>query len=121
MIARSDVIAFIGTADPDRACAFYRDVLGLRLVERNEFASVFDANGTMLRVTTVKEVAPRPYTVLGWGVDDLEAALAELDVEPLRYEGMGQDERGIWTAPFGVRVAWFRDPDGNVLSLSQHS
>ena len=119
-----DVIAFVGVADPERACAFYRDVLGLRLVERNEFASVFDVNGTMLRVTTVEEVSPRPYTVLGWAVEDVVAAIGELEgrgVAFLRFEGMGQDEHGVWTAPGGVRVAWFRDPDGNVLSLSQHS
>ena len=119
-----DLITFVGTADLERATAFYRDVLGLRLVERNEFASVFDVNGTMLRVTTVEEVSPRPYTVLGWAVEDVVAAIGELEerrVAFLRFGGMGQDDRGIWTAPGGVRVAWFRDPDGNVLSLSQHS
>ena len=122
MIASGDVIAFAATADPDRA--FYRDVLGLALVERNAFASVFDANGTMLRVTTVERVDPRPYTVLGWMVDDLEAALGELagaGVEPLRYDGLEQDAAGVWTAPSGGRIAWFRDPDGNTLSLTQRS
>ena len=124
MIASGDVIAFAPTADPDRACAFYRDVLGLALVERNAFASVFDANGTMLRVTTVQRVDPRPYTVLGWMVDDLEAALGELagaGIEPLRYDGLEQDAAGVWTAPSGGRIAWFRDPDGNTLSLTQRS
>jgi len=124
VIASGDVIAFAATADPDRACAFYRDVLGLALVERNAFASVFDANGTMLRVTTVERVDPRPYTVLGWMVEDLEAALGELagaGVEPLRYDGLDQDELGVWHSPAGALVAWFRDPDGNVLSVTQHA
>jgi len=124
VIADAAVIAFVSTADPARACAFYRDVLGLDLVERNEFASVFDANGTMLRVTTVDRVGPAPYTVLGWLVDDLDAALRELHdrgVEPVRYDAMEQDAAGVWTSPAGSRIAWFRDPDGNTLSLTQRS
>lgn len=116
-----DLIAFVGTADQARSRAFYEGVLGLTVTDESDFATVYDANGTMLRVTTVREVSPRPYTVLGWMVADIEAALADLGVELLRYEGIDQDERGVWTAPGGIRVAWFRDPDGNVLSLSQHS
>jgi len=75
-------------------------------------------------VTTVERVDPRPYTVLGWMVEDLEAALGELagaGVEPLRYDGLEQDAAGVWTAPSGGRIAWFRDPDGNTLSLTQRS
>jgi catechol 2,3-dioxygenase-like lactoylglutathione lyase family enzyme len=124
VIADADVIAFVSTADPDRACAFYRDVLCLELVERNAFASVFDANGTMLRVTTVDRVDPARYTVLGWLVGDIDATLRELagrGVEPVRYDGMEQDAAGVWTSPSGARIAWFRDPDDNTLSLTQRS
>jgi catechol 2,3-dioxygenase-like lactoylglutathione lyase family enzyme len=124
VIAQADVVAFVSTADPDRACAFYRDVLGLALIERTPFASVFDANGTMLRVTAVERVDPAPYTVLGWMVADIEAALAELrehGVEPVRYDGMDQDAAGVWRSPSGARIAWLRDPDGNTLSLTQRS
>jgi predicted enzyme related to lactoylglutathione lyase len=78
----------------------------------------------MLRVTTVDRVDPAPYTVLGWLVGDLDAALHRLDergVEPVRYDAMEQDAGGIWTSPSGSRIAWFRDPDGNTLSLTQRS
>jgi catechol 2,3-dioxygenase-like lactoylglutathione lyase family enzyme len=118
------VIAFVATADPDRARKFYRDTLGLPLVsEQLPFAIVFDAHGTMLRVTVVKEVGPRPYTVLGWEVPDIAAAaktMSQAGVVFERYQGMGQDELGIWSSPGGAKVAWFKDPDGNTLSISQH-
>ena len=116
------LVAFVATTDLARAEAFYRDVLGLRHQGTNPFASVFDANGTMLRVTLVDERAQAGYTVLGWRVDDIAATIAELTgrgVEFHRYEGMGQDGLGVWTAPDGARIAWFSDPDGNTLSLSQ--
>jgi predicted enzyme related to lactoylglutathione lyase len=83
---------------------------------------VLDAHGTMLRVTAVHEVARAGYTVLGWRVADIAVATRELAARGvifLRYEGMGQDEHGIWTAPGGAQVAWFADPDGNTLSLTQ--
>jgi catechol 2,3-dioxygenase-like lactoylglutathione lyase family enzyme len=122
MLGSSEVIAFAGAADLGRAREFYERVLGLRLVEQNDFACVFDANGTMLRVTAVGEAARAPYTVLGWRVRDIAGTvrgLAGRGVSFLRYDGMGQDEDGIWTTPGGDKVAWFADPDGNVLSLTQ--
>jgi catechol 2,3-dioxygenase-like lactoylglutathione lyase family enzyme len=94
----------------------------LELAEQDDFACVFDANGTELRVTLVPEKADAGYTVLGWAVDDIDnevRLLGEQGVEFLRFEGMEQDGFGIWRAPNGTRVAWFRDPDGNTLSLSQ--
>lgn len=118
----ADVIAFVSTADMARARAFYADVLGLALTDENPFALVFDANGTMLRVTATDAVVKATYTVLGWRVGDIVASARELSghgVELVRYDGMGQDELGIWTTPSGDRVAWFRDPDGNTLSLTQ--
>ena len=122
MLEASDVIAFAASADLRQARAFYEQVLGLRVIEQNDFSCVFDANGTMLRVTAVAEVARPGYTVLGWRVADITATvrgLAERGVVFLRYDGMDQDENGVWTTPGGDKIAWFTDPDGNVLSLTQ--
>ena len=125
MLGSAQLVAFVATRDPARAKEFYRDTLGLRLISEDDFAIVFDANGVMLRVSTVREIAPAQYTVLGWEVSDIVAKVKELGkagVKFERYSFPGQDEMGIWTAPGGVaRVAWFKDPDGNVLSLSQHA
>jgi catechol 2,3-dioxygenase-like lactoylglutathione lyase family enzyme len=118
------IVAFVGTAKPARARRFYRDTLGLRLVGEDEFALVFDAHATMLRVAIVREVAAAEYTVLGWQVPDVAAAATRLKksgVRLQRYPGMGQDKQGIWTSPSGARVAWFKDPDGNTLSITQLS
>ena len=122
MLNAADLIAFVGTARPEAAIAFYRDTLGLALVADEPFALVFDVRGVMLRVTKVDAVQPAPYTVLGWRVADIRAAAGELGARGVafeRYPGMPQDELGIWTSPSGARIAWFRDPDGNVLSLTQ--
>jgi catechol 2,3-dioxygenase-like lactoylglutathione lyase family enzyme len=122
VLESSEVIAFAGSADLGRARAFYERVLGLPVIEQNDFACVFDANGTMLRVTAVGEVARAGYTVLGWRVGDIAAmvrGLAARGVQFLRYDGLDQDEDGIWTTPGGDKVAWFADPDGNVLSVTQ--
>ena len=122
MLGDSALIAFVATTDLARARSFYEGVLGLRCTEENPIACVFDAGGTMLRVTAVPELKPAGYTVAGWRVDniaDAVNALAEGGVEFQRFEGMGQDELGVWTTPGGDKVAWFRDPDGNTLSLTQ--
>jgi catechol 2,3-dioxygenase-like lactoylglutathione lyase family enzyme len=122
MLESSDLVAFAATSDPARARAFYAGILGLRVVEQNDFACVLDAHGTMLRVTTVSEVARPGYTVLGWRVADIQATvrgLAAAGVTFTRYEGMGQDQDGVWATPGGDKVAWFTDPDGNTLSLTQ--
>lgn len=122
-LASSSLVAFVGVCDPARAKRFYRDTLGLRLVsEELPFALVFDVQGTMLRVTVVPEVKPAKFTVLGWKVPDIQAAVSSLDkegVEFQRYAGLQQDGLGIWTSPNGARVAWFHDPDGNILSVTQ--
>lgn len=124
-LGNQPVIAFVATRDAERARTFYRDVLGLDLVlDQLPFALVFDACGTMLRVTPVKELHPAAYTVLGWQVQDIVAAARAMANAGVRFElypGLEQDELGIWTAPGGAaRVAWFKDPDGNTLSISQH-
>ncbi len=116
------LVAFLAARDPARAKAFYGDTLGFRLISEDAFALVFDVQGTILRIATVPQMTPAEYTVLGWEVDDIRqtvAAFAERGMRFQRYEGMQQDELGIWTAPSGARVAWFRDPDGNLLSFSE--
>ncbi len=119
-----DIVAFVNVVDIDRATSFYRDTLGLRFTgEELPYALVFDANGIMLRLVIAKERPPIAGTVLGWCVPDVPAAVKELmsaGVEFERYSFMPQDELGIWTTPTGAKVAWFKDPDGNLLSVSQH-
>ena len=126
ILGGSELVAFAPTTDPSKARAFYEGVLGLRLVaDEKPFALVFDVNGTMLRVTTLHELKPQQFTILGWQVADIEATvdgLARKGVAFDRYKGMNDgDPRGIWNSPSGARVAWFKDPDGNVLSLTQFS
>ncbi len=124
MLATSDVIAFASTTDVTRARSFYEGVLGLPVVDENAYACVFDAHGTMLRVTAVGQVARPGYTVLGWSVIDIAETVTELESRGLaftRYDRIEQDAQGIWTAPNGDRIAWFADLDGNVLSLTQFS
>lgn len=120
-LAAAPVIAFVATADPVAALRFYGDRLGLRLLEDGPFALVFDAAGTMLRVQKVATVAPVPYTVLGWAVDDIDGTvdgLVAAGVAAEHFPGMDADARGILRFADGTRVAWFRDPDGNLLSLT---
>jgi predicted enzyme related to lactoylglutathione lyase len=97
-------------------------VLGLNRTESSSFANAYDAQGTQLRVTRVDEPVRAPYTVLGWRVKDISAEierLASQGVETKRYPNLEQDGTGVWTAPSGSRIAWFEDPDGNVLSFQQ--
>ena len=121
-LSGAPVIAFVATADADRARTFYGDTLGLPLVEDAPFALVFAAGETMLRVQKVAGLTPQPFTALGWHVDDLAetvAALVGRGVVFQHFEGVQQDEAGIWTTPSGDRIAWFKDPDGNLLSLTE--
>ena len=122
MLGKSKVVAFVATSKPDDAKRFYEQTLGLRLVTDDAFAIVFDANGVMLRVQKVKEHIPPSYTSLGWDVADIDASVKELlskGVRCERYEWLKQDESGVWTSPSGGKIAWFKDPDGNILSLTQ--
>lgn len=123
-LSKYSIVGFISIVDIARARAFYRDTLGLRLVsEEPPFALVFEANGIMLRLGMAKELPPAHGTVLGWQVPEITAIvmdLAQAGVRFERYEGMAQDELGIWASPSGAKVAWFKDPDGNILSLSEH-
>ncbi len=122
ILGPQELVAFVATRDPSRAKKFYGDILGLPLVSEDEFALVFDASGTMLRVMRVQELAAAKYTVLGWRVRNIVQTAKDLqkaDVTLERYPGMHQDELGIWNSPSGARVAWFKDPDGNTLSITQ--
>jgi catechol 2,3-dioxygenase-like lactoylglutathione lyase family enzyme len=122
MLDTSPLMAFIATQDPALALAFYKDILGLRLLSDEPSALVFDAHGTTLRVQKVHTLSPPPYTALGWRVSDIRAeieGLVERGVRFERFAGFAQDESGILTFPDETRVAWFKDPDGNLLSLTQ--
>jgi catechol 2,3-dioxygenase-like lactoylglutathione lyase family enzyme len=124
LLGSEKLMAFAAISDAARAKAFYRDVLGLKFVAEDGFAVVFDSNGVTLRLSLVGKPAIAPYTVLGWRVADIAAKVKELEqsgVKFERYSFLEQDELGVWTAPDSTaRVAWFKDPDGNVLSVSQH-
>lgn len=123
MAELNKIVAFVATRKADRAKAFYQDKLGLKFVSDDGFALVFDIAGTMLRIATVKEFTPFPFTVLGWEVEAIEKTVADLGQKGVTFErfpGLPQDQQGIWAAPGGAKVAWFKDPDGNVLSVSQH-
>jgi catechol 2,3-dioxygenase-like lactoylglutathione lyase family enzyme len=122
MAAGPQLVAFIASTDLERSHAFYAGVLGLKRVEATSFANEYDAHGTPLRVAAVGEHTPAAFTVLGWRVSDIRSALSELGahgVEFKRYAALEQDDDGVWTAPGGTKIAWFEDPDGNVLSVGE--
>lgn len=119
------MIGFVTTSDPGQARAFYEGTLGFRLLTDDDYALVFDANGTMLRVGKGRKSPPAMQTVLGWEVEDIRQAIRSLAARGVKFERwnlpfMKQDEDGVWTPPNGDEVAWFKDPDGNVLSISRH-
>ncbi|HEX6095867.1 MAG TPA: VOC family protein [Thermoanaerobaculia bacterium] len=121
----TQMIGFVITNDAAKAKTFYGDVLGFRLMNEDEYALTFDANGTMVRVNKGRDFKPAQGTVLGWEVEDIHAAIRDLAPRGVHFEQfslpfMQQDELGVWAPPNGDRVAWFKDPDGNVLSISQH-
>jgi catechol 2,3-dioxygenase-like lactoylglutathione lyase family enzyme len=122
MLGKNKIIAFVPTKDPAAARKFYEGVLGLGFVSDDPFALVMDANGIMVRIAKSEKFEPAPYTVLGWEVPNIEKEVAELrkqQVHFMKYDFLEQDPLGIWTAPGGAKVAWFLDPDGNLLSLTQ--
>jgi catechol 2,3-dioxygenase-like lactoylglutathione lyase family enzyme len=122
MLKSHKAVAFSATQCPDEARAFYADVLGLQFIADEPFALVFDMCGTMLRIQKTSNHVALPYTSLGWDVPDIAAMVRALRGKGVvfeRFDGFEQDDLAIWVAPGGTRVAWFRDPDGNLLSLSQ--
>jgi catechol 2,3-dioxygenase-like lactoylglutathione lyase family enzyme len=122
MLTDCAIMAFLATKSADRAREFYQSILGLELIADEPWALVFDAHGTMLRIQKVEHLKPHTFTSLGWTVPDITGIVRKLigkGVEFVRYDFLPQDEFGIWKSPSGARVAWFRDPDGNLLSLTQ--
>lgn len=119
----NSVVTFLTTVNPEAAVPFYRDTLGFTYIRDDGFALVFDMNGVKLRISKAAKFSPAQGTALGWEAADVAAtvdALVAKGVTFERYPNMGQDERGICTFPGGDQVAWFKDPDGNVLSISHH-
>ena len=123
MLTNNKIVAFVPIKDTARSKTFYANTLGLKFLSDDGFALVFDANGNMLRLVKVQDWDPPQFTILGWEVTDIEDKVKELQksgVEFQKYPWMPQDQHAIWNAPGGARIAWFKDPDGNVLSISQH-
>jgi catechol 2,3-dioxygenase-like lactoylglutathione lyase family enzyme len=125
VLGAMDVVAFVPSRNPAKARVFYETTLGLRFVGEDPFALVLDANGVMIRVANVSSVKgfkPAAFTILGWLVDDIAGTVKSLKKKNVKFErfsGMDQDELGVWRSPSGARIAWFKDPDGNVLSVTQ--
>ncbi|MEO0713454.1 MAG: VOC family protein [Pseudomonadota bacterium] len=122
MLSSSPLDVFVPVADGDRARTFYGDVLGLDLVEETPFALVYDAPGGRLRLAKTPSFVPQPFTVAGWAIADIDVAMAQLEkggVTFERFASLPQDDRGIWTTSDGAKICWFKDPDGNLLSLAQ--
>ena len=122
MLNKAEVITFLATQNADAAKLFYEQTLGLTLVADEPFALVFDANGTSLRLQKVETFQPQPFTVFGWQVADIEATIKALQTRDVAFEhfpGFSQDALGICSFPGGTKVAWFKDIDGNLLSLTE--
>ena len=123
MLSTNRLKAFLPTSSSDKAKTFYQGVLGLKLLSEDNYALEFEANGTLLRITVVEKFMPHSFTVLGWDVDDIRSMILRLTEKGVSFERYGflrQDDLGVWTSPGGTEVAWFKDPDGNLLSLSEH-
>ncbi|MEO6721875.1 MAG: hypothetical protein ABIN67_16020 [Ferruginibacter sp.] len=125
MLADKKLKAFVPTTKPGKAKLFYKDTLGLKLLSEDNYALEFEANGTLLRVTIVQELKSQAFTVLGWNVDNIVSIIKSLNEKNIfceKYNFLEQDDLGVWTSPSGAKVAWFKDPDDNILSLTeQHS
>jgi predicted enzyme related to lactoylglutathione lyase len=122
MLANKELKAFVPTVNPGKAKSFYSDILGLKFLSEDNYALEFEAKGILLRVSIVPELKPQAFTVLGWNVDDISSIIKSLNKKGItceKYDFLTQDNLGIWTAPGGSKVAWFKDPDGNVLSLTE--
>ena len=122
MLSSAKVIAFLPSSDLERSRQFFTGTLGLTVDDVTPYACVLHVGATMVRITKVDDLRPQPFTVFGWDVVDIEtvvAALASAGVSFLHFAGMDQDTAGVWTTPGGDKVAWFHDPDGNTLSLTQ--
>lgn len=123
MLSSARLMAFVPVRDAKKSRPFYEGVLGLRFLSDDGFALVMDSNGVTVRLAKAGNFTPAAFTILGWQVPAIKEKVVELEQKGVRFEkfpGLPQDEHGIWTAPGGDKVAWFKDPDGNILSVSQH-
>ena len=124
MLEKFDLMSFVSTTEPEKARAFYEEKLGLPVVGVDGHGVMYDVNGRRLRLSFVRELVVAPYSMLSWVVPVIHAVITQLTAKGVTfeiYQGFGQDEAGVWTAPGGTQVAWFKDPGGNLLSLSQFS
>ena len=124
MFKLDKVIGFLPTKDAKRARAFFEGTLGLQFVSDDAYALVMQSGATMIRIARVEGFAPVPYTVLGWEVQNIQSVVSDLKTRGVVFENypfIQDQELGIWQSPGGTKVAWFKDPDGNVLSVSQHT
>ncbi len=122
MLTNNKLKAFIPTMMPEKAKAFYKDILGLKFLSEDNYALEFESNGISLRITIVQQLTPQPFTILGWNVDNISVTIKSLNQNGViceKFDFLEQDELGIWIAPGGSKVAWFKDPDGNILSLTE--
>ena len=121
MLTNNRIKAFVSTTEPLKARQFYENKLGLKLLSEDKYGIEFEANGAHLRISIVEKLTPQPFTVLGWDTNEIVSTVKLMNKKGIlfeRYSFIDQDESGIWTAPGGTRVAWFKDPDGNLLSVS---
>jgi catechol 2,3-dioxygenase-like lactoylglutathione lyase family enzyme len=122
MITQSNLIAFSATTDAEQSRHFYTHIIKLREIDDTPFALVYDCNGTVLRIQKVQRMSAPNYTVLGWEVDDIVSTARNLALAGVTFEmfeGLAQNDTGIWTTPDGTKVAWFRDPDGSLLPITE--
>jgi catechol 2,3-dioxygenase-like lactoylglutathione lyase family enzyme len=122
MLGNKTIKAFVPTTNAKKAKAFYGGILGLTLLSEDEYALEYNSNGTLLRVTLVPELKPQSFTILGWNVPDIYAIIKLLNIKGIqcnKYDNLEQDNLGVWNSPGGSKVAWFRDPDDNVLSITE--
>ena len=122
MFADKELKAFVPTVMPDKAKYFYQDILGLTLLSEDNYALEFNANGVLLRVSIVPDLKPQGFTVLGWKVPDISSLIQSLNGKGVfceQYSFLKQDDAGVWVSPGGSKVAWFKDSDGNILSLTE--
>ena len=123
MLSAPQITAFLPTTQPETSKRFYKDILGLQLVSEDDYALEFEGNGAHLRITTVPELNPHPFTVLGFKIKEIDAQVKSLAAKGVtfeRYDHFEQNKLGIWTAPSNAKIAWFKDPDGNLLSLTEY-
>lgn len=124
MLSKPTITAFLPTVKPEQSKQFYRNTLGLKLVSEDDYALEFEGNGVLLRITIVDKFNPHPFTVLGFKIEEIVSQVKSLNkkgVEFERYSSFKQDDLGIWTSPSKAKIAWFKDPDGNLLSLTEYS